>query len=71
MVEAGGTLRAIEIKSGQTVASDFFDHLDFWQAQLKGRRVKPWLVYGGESAQRRERATVVPWQGIRALVEAW
>lgn len=71
VVEAGGTLHAIEIKSGQTVASDFFDHLDFWQAQLKGRRVKPWLVYGGESAQRRDRGTVVPWQGIRALVEAW
>ena len=70
VVEAGGTLHAIEIKSGQTVASDFFDHLDFWSGQMKGRRVKPWLVYGGESAQRRERATVVPWAGIRSLVES-
>jgi predicted AAA+ superfamily ATPase len=71
VIEAGGTLHAIEIKSGQTVASDFFDHLDFWSAQMKGRRVKPWLIYGGEAAQRRERGTVVPWKGIRTLVDAW
>ena len=60
VVESGATLHAIEIKSGQTIAPDFFDHLDFWQAQLKRRRIRPWLVYGGDAAQRRERGTVVP-----------
>ena len=70
VVESGTRLHAIEIKSGQTIGSDFFDHLDFWRAQLKGRRIQPWLVYGGDAGQRRERGTVVPWAGISALVAA-
>ena len=70
VVESGGVLHAIEIKSGQTVASDFFDHLDFWRNQARGRRIKPWLVYGGDAAQRRDRGTVVPWEKMGTLLDA-
>lgn len=70
VLDSGRTLHAIEIKSGQTVAADFFDHLDYWRGLAKGRPVKSWLVYGGETAQPRERATVVPWAGIQILLKA-
>ena len=68
-VQTGSTLHAVEIKSGQTVASDFFDGLDFWRKQASQRdlKMKPWLVYGGESPQTRERGTVVPWSKIATL----
>ena len=70
VVESAGVLHAIEIKSGQTVASDFFDNLDYWRRHGNGQPIKPWLVYGGDSAQRRERGTVVPWAQIQTLLAA-
>jgi predicted AAA+ superfamily ATPase len=70
VMESRGVLHAIEIKSGQTIASDFFDNLDYWRKQGAPRPIKPWLVYGGETAQRRERGEVVPWAQIGSLLEA-
>lgn len=70
VVESGATWHAIEIKAGRTVATDFFDGLDFWRRQTKGASVRPWLVYGGDTAQTRERGTVVPWAEIGKLLEA-
>lgn len=69
VVERAGQLHAIEIKSGQTIASDFFDNLDFWRGQQPDAAIKPWLVTGGNQAQTRERGTVVPWTQIGTLTE--
>jgi hypothetical protein len=70
VVESGATWHAIEIKAGRTVATDFFDGLDFWRRQSPGATIRPWLVYGGDTAQTRERGTVVPWAEIGKLLEA-
>lgn len=69
IVERAGRIHAIEIKSGQTIASDFFDNLDFWRAQLPDTAITPWLVYGGDKPQSRERGTVVPWSQIGSLTQ--
>ena len=54
----------IEIKSGQTVASDFFDSLKKFQ-KLAGDSVgQATLIYGGAQGQHRETAKVVPWKKI-------
>jgi len=70
VVERGQTWHAIEIKAGRTVATDFFDGLDFWRRQAPEADIRPWLVYGGDATQPRERATVVPWRGIEKLLKA-
>jgi predicted AAA+ superfamily ATPase len=70
VVESGGTLHGIEIKAGRTVAGDFFDGLDFWRRHINRSALRSWLVYGGDTAQSRERGTVVPWQKIRTLLSA-
>ena len=67
IVERAGQLHAIEIKSGQTIASDFFDNLDYWRRQQPDAAITPWLVTGGDQAQTRERGTVVPWSQIDTL----
>lgn len=56
--------------SGSTVASDFFDGLDFWRARLGDLSVQPWLIYGGGTPQSRTRAEVHPWNGITPLLNA-
>jgi hypothetical protein len=64
-----GTFHAVEIKSGETVASDFFRGLDFWRAKLTGATVIPWLIHGGTTRQDRTRATVLPWNNLDPLLD--
>ena len=64
-----GELLGIEMKSGATVASDFFSGLDYWRERLTSVTLHPWLVHGGETRQRRERGQVLPWNGLEPLLE--
>lgn len=67
---ARGPLVGVEIKSGATIASDFFENLDYWRERLVDQALEPWLVYGGTTEQRRERGRVVAWRKLDALLEA-
>jgi len=63
-----GELSIIEMKSGATVAGDFFTGLDYWRDRLGSASVKPWLVHGGELSQQRARGHVLPWNGLQPLL---
>lgn len=70
LVEEAG-LTAVEMKSAATVASDFFRNLLALKNRLDKRGAVPGqelrlrLVYGGETAQRREGVDVVPWHAVQ------
>lgn len=64
---APGTYQAVEIKSGETIASDFFAGFDYWRAKLTRQTITPWLVHGGSAHQQRDKATVLPWNDLRTL----
>jgi len=69
VVEKGaGKLMGVEIKSGATIASDFFRNLDYWGEHLTSVALERWMIYGGDSHQRRERGHVVPWNDLPALL---
>ena len=61
LVEDGPELVAVEVKSGQTVASDFFKGLRYWRALLDDPAAPAALVYGGDRSFRREGVTVYRW----------
>lgn len=70
VIEHARELIALEIKSGQTVASDFFASLDRFEAQLqrtdtktKMRRV---LAFGGAPGQKRSDTRVLAWNEVGA-----
>jgi len=63
------TFHAVEIKSGETIASDFFSGLDYWRAKLNPQTITPWLIHGGTTLQHREKATVLPWNDLSPLIE--
>jgi len=65
---APDTFQAIEIKSGETIASDFFSGLDYWRAKLTRQTLTPWLIHGGTARQEREKATVLPWNDLAPLL---
>jgi len=67
IVDLGNRLIPIEVKSAQTVASDFFDMLNYW-SRLAGTTSAPdtsagpaALVYGGDRLFKRSEITVLPW----------
>lgn len=68
VVERGGDLVAAEIKSGRTVAGDFFPPLesfaDLVGSGRQGRRVRRVVLFGGSGAQRRGETRVLPWSEL-------
>ncbi len=67
LVDLGHTLLPIEIKSGQTIAADFFEGLHTFSA-LAGSTVETAaLVFGGMQGQTRHKISVYPWNNIHAL----
>jgi hypothetical protein len=67
LADRAGALLPIEIKSGMTIASDWFDGLAKWRRLAGERAARPVLVYGGDARQSREIAEVLPWSDIGEL----
>ena len=64
ILESGEKLDAIDIKSGQTIAPDFFSSLKRW-GKLAGQTDLPaWLIYGGDKGLANENISIVPWRNI-------
>ena len=61
LLEMGPDLIPIEIKSGQTVASDFFSDINYWRALAGHPDGDAGLVYGGNSSYKRQGVSVVSW----------
>lgn len=67
MFEVGKRLQTVEIKSGQTITTDYI------KAGQKAGRIAgdealvPWLIHGGTDAYERSQVRVVPWRGLVGL----
>lgn len=67
VVEKDGELQPIDVKSGRTIAPDFFDSLGRWNAHAGRAGGASWLVHGGDSSLRHGGVEVVPWKGLPEL----
>lgn len=57
IIDEGGSLLPVEIKSGKTINSEFFKNIDYW-TNLSGVK-KSVLLYGGEQSQKRSNGTEI------------
>jgi predicted AAA+ superfamily ATPase len=64
MVEQGGALHAVEIKSGQTVTPDYIRAAQKAGRILREEGHEPWLVHGGDDAYVRSGVRVVGWRSL-------
>jgi len=67
IIEQANTLVPIEIKSGQTVARDFFDGLKKFQKIADKESGQGTLIYGGAGSHTREEFNVIGWQDIENI----
>ncbi|HKH49553.1 MAG TPA: ATP-binding protein [Thermoanaerobaculia bacterium] len=61
LIDQGRERVAIEIKSAQTVAQDFFAGLDYWRKLVGDPDAPAALVYGGDRSYRRSGVSVYSW----------
>jgi uncharacterized protein len=67
ILEFEGRKKAIEIKSGKTITSDFFKGFDSWKKVINGMECENYLVYGGDEVQKRSTAKVLGWRYLQQL----
>ena len=67
IIEQANTLLPVEIKSGQTVARDFFDGLKKFQKIAGKESGQGTLIYGGAKSHTREEFNVIGWQDIENI----
>ena len=65
LIEESGQLVPIEIKSGQTINSDYFEGLNYWN-KLSGQS-NGYIIYGGRENQQRSTYTILSWEAIDQL----
>ena len=68
ILENDGQTLAIEVKSSMTINPSFFKQLTFWQKISGTRSESSFLVYGGETWQKRSKATIVPWKDCHKII---
>lgn len=73
LVERGERWQAIEAKSGETIARDFFKNLERFatsdQSPAPVGRIESLVIYGGDRSQQRSQGRVVAWRDVPQLVE--
>jgi len=68
IIEKADGLVPVEIKSGQTLNSDFFKGIDHWLELAALRQPShAWLVYGGEENHRRDQTRILSWRDLKLL----
>ena len=67
LIEKAGSLIPVEIKSGQTIARDYFAGINKWLAIAGAAAGSPYVIYGGDDGQKRLGIEVLPWRNITKL----
>ena len=67
VLEQGQALAPVEIKSGATVSPDWLRAVRRWRELAGASAVRPVIVYGGDQAQQRSDADIVPWRQLAQL----
>ena len=64
LLEEGDDLKAVEIKSGETISSEFFKGLDYFGKLAGLPDENRFLIYGGLKNYQRTGAAVLSWKNF-------
>lgn len=68
MIDFNNSIVPVEIKSGATILPDYFSGLAYWK-KISGSHSKGYVVYGGDTGQKRSDAEVVPWMDMDSFLK--
>lgn len=64
LVDTNDYLLPVEVKSGKTIAPDFFSAFRKWSDITAGSCQRGWLVHAGAAHQDRKECVVIPWNRV-------
>ena len=67
LLDFGDRLVPVEIKSGETIASGFFDGLNYWNRLSRGEPSQGFLIYAGAKKEVRSQGRVLSWDKSREV----
>lgn len=67
IIDNSGKLDIVEVKSGQTIASDFLNGVKKFKELAGDDLGSSFLLYGGEIVQNRSNVSILPWDGIKSI----
>lgn len=67
IAESGQHVLPIEIKSGQTINSFYFDNLTYWTKLAKRKPADSVMIYTGKESQKRSNGQIFSWRDIVKL----
>lgn len=67
LIDKGTTIIPIEVKSGKTVAADWFGSLNKWKALAGDIAETGVLIYGGDATYKRENIQVTSWKEVAGI----
>lgn len=67
LLDRGGKLLPIEIKSSRTIGTHFFDGLNYFQDLSGALPAESYLIYGGDEVQKRSVAQVLSWKNLAEI----
>ena len=65
LIETADKLIPIEIKSGQTITSDYFKGLNYYNNLSQGNPKDSYVIYGGSLKQQRSGGNIFGWKHLR------
>jgi uncharacterized protein len=69
LIDYGGKLYPVEIKSGQTITQDYFEELHYWRELAGNEAGRNYCIYAGTESQKRTLVSVLKWQDIEQINE--
>jgi len=68
LIDRGGELVPVEIKSGETLNPDFFRGINRWKKIAAADNSPAYLVFGGDRALASGGVSVVPWKTVAGRI---
>jgi uncharacterized protein len=66
IIEAEGKTIPVEIKSSETINSNFFETITWFQKEMHGTEESV-VVYGGDHDQKRDQGRVISWKNLESI----
>lgn len=64
LLENGERVTAVEIKSGKTISTSYFENLDYWRSLAALPENQEYVVYGGDQSMQTSAGTLISWKDL-------
>lgn len=69
VIDRGESAIPVEIKSGKTIAADFFKDLEYWKRLSNRADVTPFLIYAGDDDHTQRDTRVLGWKSLSSTFD--